>query len=72
MDDASTTSAWAAPRKKEHKQENISKRNLPNLGIDGWMDGWMEVLADQVHKQEEHVHIPQHCYIHFTQPSLHK
>ena len=25
------------------------------------MGGWMEALADKVHKQEEH--IPQHCYI---------
>ena len=25
------------------------------------MDGWMEALANKVHKQGEH--IPQHCYI---------
>ena len=36
--------------------KKISKRNLPNVGI----GEWMEVLADKVHKQGEH--IPQHCY----------
>ena len=39
------------------KFKKISKRNLPNVG----MDGWMEALTDKVHKQGEH--IPQHCYI---------
>ena len=32
------------------KLKKISKRNLPNVG----MDGWMEALADKVHKQGEH------------------
>ena len=27
----------------------------------GWMDEWLEALADEVHKQE--IHISQHCYI---------
>ena len=26
-----------------------------------YVDGWMEALAENVHRQEEH--IPQHCYI---------
>ena len=29
----------------------MSKRNLPNVG----MGGWMEALADKVHKQGEHI-----------------
>ena len=33
------------------KFKKISKRNLPNVG----MGGWMEALADKVHKQGEHI-----------------
>ena len=36
------------------KFKKNSKRNLPNVR----MGGWMEALADKVHKQGEH--IPQH------------
>ena len=49
----------------EHGQDvksclQISERNLPNVG----MGGWMEALTDKVHKQGEH--IPQHCYTFHT------
>ena len=47
------------------KFKKISKRNPPNVG----MSGWMEALADKVHKQG--AYIPQHL-LHFTQPSLNK
>ena len=64
-DDASTTSVWVAScNKKEQKQEKISKGNLPNVG----MGGWMEVVADKVHKQGEH--IPQQCYISHNHPYI--
>ena len=36
---------------KLKKFKKISKRNLPNVG----MGGWMEALVDKVHKQEEHI-----------------
>ena len=45
------------------KFKKISKRNLPNVG----MGGWMEALADKVHKQGEH--IPQHATFHTTIPT---
>ena len=32
------------------------------------MGGWMEALADKVHKQVEH--IPQHCYISHNHPYI--
>ena len=44
--------------------KKISKRNLPNVG----MGGWMEALADKGHKQGEH--IPQHCYISHNHPYI--
>ena len=34
------------------KFKKISKRNLPNIG----MSGWMEALADKVHKQGSKFH----------------
>ena len=46
------------------KFKKISKRNLPNAGT----AGWMETLADKVHKQGEH--IPQHCYISHNHPYI--
>ena len=33
------------------------------------MDGWMEALADKVHKQGKH--ILQHCYISHDHPYIH-
>ena len=36
------------------KFKKISKGNLPNVG----MGGWMETLADKVHKQGDHIHPP--------------
>ena len=49
------------------KFKKISKRNLPNVGMDGWMDA-LDALADKVHKQGEH--IPQHCYISHNHPYI--
>ena len=47
------------------KFKNISERNLPNVG----MGGWIEALANKVHKQGEH--IPQHyCYISHNHPYI--
>ena len=46
------------------KFKKIYKRNIPNVG----MGGWMEALADKVHKQGEH--IPQHCYISHNHPYI--
>ena len=46
------------------KFKKISKRNLLNVGMGGWMDA----LADKVHKQGEH--IPQHCYISHNHPYI--
>ena len=49
-DDASTASAWAVAHYKKKsrnkKFKRISKRNLPNVGMAGWMDA----LTDKVHK----------------------
>ena len=42
------------------KFKKIAKRNLPNVGMGGWMDA-LDALADKLHKQGDH--IPQHCYI---------
>ena len=37
-------------------------------------DGWKEALPDKVHVHvhKQGKHIPQHCMLHFKQPSLHK
>ena len=44
--------AMPIPIKTRNLKKN-PKRNLPNVG----MGGWMEVLADKVHKQGEHIAI---------------
>ena len=59
---ADDASAWASSR---NKKSRVPKRNLPNVG----MGGWMEALADRVNKQGKH--ISQHCYISHTIP-IHK
>ena len=53
-----------AKKSRNKKFKKISKRNLPNVG----MGGWMEALADKGHKQGEH--IPQHCYISHNHPYI--
>ena len=62
-----TASAWAVPHSKKSRNKKfkkISKRNLPDVG----MGGWMEALAYKVHKQGEH--IPQHCNISHNHPYI--
>ena len=53
-----------AKKSRNKKFKKISKRNLPNVG----MGGWMEALADKGHKQGEQ--IPQHCYISHNHPYI--
>ena len=56
---------WHITKKSRNKKFNkISKRNLPNVG----MAGWMEALADKVNKQGEHIH--QLFYISHNHPYI--
>ena len=44
------------------KFKKVSKINLPNVG----MGGWMKALADKIHKQRAH----STTLLHFPQPSV--
>ena len=55
---------WQIGCKHCRNLKKISKRNQPNVG----MGGWMEAMADKVHKQEEH--ITQYCYISHNHPYI--
>ena len=64
-DDASTASAWAAPRiKRPHKR--FLKRNPPHVG----MVQFMNALADKVHKQKVHAQINANMHS-ITRPCAH-
>ena len=55
-----TASAWVAPRSKKRAETRKFKKTSKRCR-DGRMDGdvgmggWMEALADKVHKQAEHI-----------------
>ena len=67
-----TASAWAVPHSKKRAEtrnfKKISKRNLPNVGIGGWMEALQ--LDDKLSTQTRRAHST--ALLHFTQPSLHK
>ena len=48
--------------------ETISKRNLYSYQMYIGMAGWMEALADKVHKQGKHMHSTTLLHTYFTQP----
>ena len=62
-DSVSTTNTTFVLILFQKKFKKISKRNLPNVG----MGGWMEALADKGHKQGEQ--LPQH-YISHNHPYI--
>ena len=46
------------------------KRFLKEVWITKCRNDWIEALADKVHKQGEHRHIPQHHYISHNHPYI--
>ena len=59
---------WHVTEKGRNKKfKKISKRNLPYVGMAGWMDA-LDALADKVQTRRAH----STTLLHFTQPSLHK